>query len=1683
MQADIPIQFNELLQLTQLGVNPQAISFSTVTMESDKFICVRDLQQQLINIVDVQNKQLTTNKVNAESAIMNPNSKVLALRTSNQLQIFNLDMRSKMKEYTMKEDIQFWKWISPNTIAIVTEAGVYHWTMDGSSNPKKMFDRHENLKGATIINYRVDKTNQWLLLVGLAKSDTGATKGVMQLFSVEKKVTQAIEGHAAAFCEFKLSPTYTAIIICIAANTAAGGKLFVMEVPGNRPADAPVFQRKAVPIQFPTPQDFPVAMQASEKHGIIYMITKGGFLYLYDIETATLIYKNRISSETIFVTAPHESTHGVIGVNKVGQVLSVSVNEQTIVPYLTKSGNTELAIKLAARANLSGADDLYLQQFNNFLQQMNIDQAVKIAVDSPQGILRTPQTVQRFQRLPQLPNQKPALSQYFQYIIEKDQLNNYESVELAKIVLQKPGGVEYLKKLFTENKMEASEELGDIIAQFNNELAMKIYLGAKAHEKIINNLLSVGDYVRVLQYCQKVGYQPNYLDLFKRIVQLNPNVADKFAVMLNEKPETALDANVVVDIFVQSSLIKQATAFLLDYLKEDRPEHSELQTRLLKINLMYSPVQVADSILGQKLFNHYNKQEIAQMCEKVQLYQRALENFEDLKDRKRVIVNTQYLDPNWLVEFFENVVLEDSLALLRELLKNNQRQNLNLVVQIATKYSEELTPENLIQVFEEVRSYEGLFYYLGSIVDYSENPDVHFKYIEAATRVGQYAEVERVTRESNFYDPEKTKEFLKEARLQDQTPLINVCDRFDYINELVHYLYNNSQLKFVDYLCKQKNPLRTPQVVGALLDVDADENFIKNILLGVGAMCPIDALVEEVEKRNRLKLILQWLEARSGEGIQEPALYNALAKIYIDTNNNAEQFLVNNPYYDSRVVGKYCEKRDPHLAFVAYKRGQCDLELVEVTSKNGMFKQQARYLVERQSTDLWAHVLNEENQYRRQLIDQVVQTALPESEKTEEVSVTVQAFMTANLPNELIELLEKIVLHGKKQEFRNNGNLQNLLILTAIKADKTRVMDYINKLDNYDASGIAKIAVDQELFEEAFVIYSRYKLNTNAIRVLIENIDKISRAQEFAASVNEPEVWSILARAQLAQSLIPEAIDSFLKADDANAYQEVIASAERNEHFQPLIKYLRMARGKIHDSHIDTELVYAMAKYAQQKPTSNALADLEDFISAPNTAQIQAVGDRCFDEGLYEAARILFASISNYARLASALVKLGRNREAVAAANKANSIRTWKEVMAACVDAEEFRYAQSCGLNIIVHADELEDLVHYYEVRGHFDHLIDLLEKGTGLERAHKGIFTELGILYAKYRPERLMEHIGRYWARSNIPKLLNVCETYHLWAEMRFLYTHHDEFDSAIKLMMEHSAEAFDHAIFTESIVKVVNMELYYRAIQFYLEEQPNTLDDLLNVLTPKLDHERVAREARGTDALPLMKKYLESVQENDLVQVNEALNSLYIEEEDYESLRYSIDQYKNFDQVILAKQLESHDLLEFRRISAYLFKMNGQFESSIALSKKDNLYKDAMETAAESRKPEVAEDLLQFFVDNGLKDCFASCLYTCYDLVRPDVALELGWRYRIHDMAMPYLIQVVREYTSKVDELCKVHRDSHTKKAEKSQTPQPTPQGEQNIYQPGYDHYAQQQQFTYPQQYYTYDQQQQGYGQQGYF
>lgn len=75
----------------------------------------------------------------------------------------------------------------------------------------------------------------------------------------------------------------------------------------------------------------------------------------------------------------------------------------------------------------------------------------------------------------------------------------------------------------------------------------------------------------------------------------------------------------------------------------------------------------------------------------------------------------------------------------------------------------------------------------------------------------------------------------------------------------------------------------------------------------------------------------------------------------------------------------------------------------------------------------------------------------------------------------------------------------------------------------------------------------------------------------------------------------------------------------------------------------------------------------------------------------------------------------------------------------------------------------------------------------------------------------------------------------------------------------------------------------------------------------------------------------------------------------------RRSIQSYDNFDHLGLAAKLESHELLEFRRISALLYKKGLRWKKAVELAKKDRLFKDAMETVAQSGEAALAEELLK--------------------------------------------------------------------------------------------------------------------------
>ncbi len=88
-------------------------------------------------IIDLSNPSSPQRRpITADSALMNPGSQIIALKaavpgvTGDNLQIFDLAAKAKLKSVQFPQAVVFWKWISASKLGLVTATSVYHWDVE-----------------------------------------------------------------------------------------------------------------------------------------------------------------------------------------------------------------------------------------------------------------------------------------------------------------------------------------------------------------------------------------------------------------------------------------------------------------------------------------------------------------------------------------------------------------------------------------------------------------------------------------------------------------------------------------------------------------------------------------------------------------------------------------------------------------------------------------------------------------------------------------------------------------------------------------------------------------------------------------------------------------------------------------------------------------------------------------------------------------------------------------------------------------------------------------------------------------------------------------------------------------------------------------------------------------------------------------------------------------------------------------------------------------------------------------------------------------------------------------------------------------------------------------------------------------------------------------------------------------
>lgn len=696
------------------------------------------------------------------------------------------------------------------------------------------------------------------------------------------------------------------------------------------------------------------------------------------------------------------------------------------------------------------------------------------------------------------------------------------------------------------------------------------------------------------------------------------------------------------------------------------------------------------------------------------------------------------------------------------------------------------------------------------------------------------------------------------------------------------------------------------------------------------------------------------------------------------------------------------------------------------------------------------------------------------------------------IPRYLQAILEKIIT-SPGSVHANNPGMQNLLIVTALNTkDYPKVSALIRSTEmHYDQDVIAKACVETAkkneyppLYEDAFEVFHRAGRPVDAVRVLLENVS-IDRGITYANSLGLPDVWSLVGAAQLekastyasedngrfALKFVCDAITSYSTGKWTSDYRNLIITAfkvakafmhthsiEVRGELAALLEYLKMARVVMaqkgeasSQAEIDTAIMYCLARLNDYDALNEFLESVNprDSTVIPNRGGIKEVGEKCFAEEHYQAAKHFFAFVGDWSRLSLTLVKLRCLKEAVEAATRAADPECWKAVAAECLEIRDFELAKSVFLNLVLVESELPSIVHYYEEYGFIEELLEVLEAGVEQPQAatytsmETNIFTILAILYCKYMwivrktdPQRLQTYIKAHGNKIHIPTLLHWTRETRLWGEYTYLLAASRDFDKAVVEMIAHPPSSFNHDVMKKIIGRVSNPELVVQVVSFYIDYSPEYLCDFLKAcqlgvpnadgspgIPAALDPIRVISMVKPHNCIPMIKSYLELFTGAHNQEINETLIKIYLESYDDEGLRRLISATTAYDTYALLDNLISEDQTDdMRKLAVGLYGRLNRYDEGIKFGLQNWFYEDAAECAANSGQIEHCEALLrlvcssQFPTPKIRKEVFAVILIRCGHCIRPDVVMELAWVNRMTDYMMPYMISTLQRYGSAI-------------------------------------------------------------------
>ncbi|KAH9426373.1 hypothetical protein DERP_010941 [Dermatophagoides pteronyssinus] len=276
----------------------------------------------------------------------------------------------------------YWTWINSDSVAIITEDDVYHWSlMDPNVSPlhdhapKMIFSLNEDFKQYQIIDYCIDPLyGYWSALTSLYLDDDEIC-GKVQIYSKSYGLSQCIDAHVATFVGYRFEGSANDSILLIACkrDTIHLWKLYIIELsamanPNSHYKNRPIksqhlmlhgFQRtmnfshnhnheqeqEKCPNETTSTQssssttssnqtsihfdDIPTHIVCDNYIGLIFIVSKYGSIYICDLETGIPLYYDTLTQFTenlaIFSISYDSKNSCLLAICRNGRVLVIKI--------------------------------------------------------------------------------------------------------------------------------------------------------------------------------------------------------------------------------------------------------------------------------------------------------------------------------------------------------------------------------------------------------------------------------------------------------------------------------------------------------------------------------------------------------------------------------------------------------------------------------------------------------------------------------------------------------------------------------------------------------------------------------------------------------------------------------------------------------------------------------------------------------------------------------------------------------------------------------------------------------------------------------------------------------------------------------------------------------------------------------------------------------------------------------------------------------------------------------------------------------------------------------------------------------------------------------------------------------------------------------------------------------------